>query len=127
MPVVSVSLNENLLEDVEEFMEAEGFSGRSEVIRTALRSLLRERKKLEELEGVINAVIVVTHVGDDSEDIDNIQHSYRDVIETHLHNHTKDHSCLEVFTLEGNAEQIKDFYSDLNSSSKVKQAELNVA
>ena len=61
MSVVSVSLNDKLLEDIDDFMDEQGFSGRSEVMRTAVRALLRDRKEISGLEGTIDAVVIATH------------------------------------------------------------------
>ncbi|PSH00244.1 MAG: nickel-responsive regulator 1 [Nanohaloarchaea archaeon SW_4_43_9] len=77
MSVVSVSLNDKLLEDIDDFMDEQGFSGRSEVMRTAVRALLRDRKEISDLEGIVDAVVIVTHEDEDSGEIDDIQHDYQ--------------------------------------------------
>jgi CopG family nickel-responsive transcriptional regulator len=124
MSVVSVSLNDTLLEDIDEFMDEQGFSGRSEVMRTALRALLRDRKDIAELEGMVDAVVIVTHKDEDSGEIDDIQHDYQDTITTQLHNHMENHKCLEVFMLHGEAEKVKELYNNFQASNKVEQAKI---
>jgi len=124
MSVVSVSLNDTLLEDIDEFMDEQGFSGRSEVMRTAVRALLRDRKEISDLEGTVDAVVIVTHEDEDSGEIDNIQHDYQETITTQLHNHMDSHKCLEVFMLHGEAENVKELYNNLQASSKVEQAKI---
>ena len=126
MSVVSVSLNDTLLEDIDEFMDEQGFSGRSEVMRTAVRALLRDRKEISDLEGTVDAVVIVTHEDEDSGEIDNIQHDYQDMITTQLHNHMDEHKCLEVFMLHGDAEKVKELYNKLEASNKVEQAKIIV-
>jgi len=126
MSVVSVSLNDTLLEDIDGFMDEQGFSGRSEVMRTAVRALLRDRKKISDLEGTVDAVVIVTHEDEDSGEIDDIQHDYQDTITTQLHNHMDEHKCLEVFMLHGEAEKVKQLYNKLQASSKVEQAKIIV-
>ena len=126
MSVVSVSLNDNLLEDIDDFMDEQGFSGRSEVMRTAVRALLRDRKETSDLEGTVDAVVIVTHKDEDSGEIDNIQHDYQDTITTQLHNHMDSHKCLEVFMLRGGAEKVKELYNKLEASSKVEQSKIIV-
>lgn len=126
MAVVSISLNDTLLEEIDELMEEQGFSGRSEVMRTAVRSLLRERKKLSDLEGRVDAIAIVTHAGDDTAEIDQIQHEYQEVITTQLHNHLENHKCIEIFMLHGDAQKIKKLYNKLEASSKVEQAKITV-
>ena len=126
MSVVSVSLNDTLLEDIDEFMDEQGFSGRSEVMRTAVRALLRDRKEISDLEGTVDAVVIVTHEDEDSGEIDDIQHDYQDTITTQIHNHMDEHKCLEVFMLHGEAEKVKQLYNKLQASSKVEQAKIIV-
>jgi CopG family nickel-responsive transcriptional regulator len=124
MSVVSVSLNDTLLEDIDDFMDEQGFSGRSEVMRTAVRALLRDRKEISDLKGTVDAVVIVTHEDEDSGEIDNIQHDYQDTITTQLHNHMDEHKCLEVFMLHGEAEKVKELYNNFQASNKVEQAKI---
>ncbi len=126
MSVVSVSLNDTLLEDIDDFMDEQGFSGRSEVMRTAVRALLRDRKEISDLEGTVDAVVIVTHEDEDSGEIDSIQHDYQDTITTQLHNHMDEHKCLEVFMLHGEAGKVKELYNKLEASNKVEQAKIIV-
>ena len=124
MSVVSISLNDTLLEDIDEFMDEQGFSGRSEVMRTAVRALLRDRTDIADLEGTVDAVVIVTHEDEDSGEIDDIQHNYQDTITTQLHNHMDEHKCLEVFMLHGEAENVKELYNQFQASKKVEQAKI---
>jgi CopG family nickel-responsive transcriptional regulator len=124
MSVVSISLNDTLLEDIDEFMDEQGFSGRSEVMRTAVRALLRDRKEISDLKGTVDAVVIVTHEDEDSGEIDDIQHDYQDTITTQLHNHMDSHKCLEVFMLNGEAERVKELYNNFQASNKVEQAKI---
>ena len=126
MSVVSVSLNDTLLQDIDDFMDEQGFSGRSEVMRTAVRALLRDRKEISDLEGTVDAVVIVTHEDEDSGEIDRIQHDYQDTITTQLHNHMDENKCLEVFMLHGEAEKVKELYNNFQASSKVEQAKIIV-
>jgi len=124
MSVVSVSINDRLLEDVDDFMNEQGFSGRSEVMRTAARALLRDRKEISGLEGSVDAVVILTHENENSGEIDSIQHDYQESITTQLHNHMDEHKCLEVFVLHGGAEKVKELYNRFQASDKVEQAKI---
>lgn len=126
MSVVSVSLNDTLLEDIDDFMDEQGFTGRSEVMRTAVRALLRDRKDIADLEGTVDAVVIVTHEDENSGEIDDIQHDYQETITTQLHNHMDEHKCLEVFMLHGDAEKVKELYNNFQASDKVEQAKIIV-
>ncbi len=120
MEVVSVSMNEVLLEELDEFAEDEGYSGRSEIIRTAIRSLLRERKDLETLSGNVSGVMLTVHESEHTGDIEEIQHQFTEVISTQLHHHLENGNCTEVFIVEGKAEKIQNLQKAFQSSKRVK-------
>jgi len=123
MSVISVSLPESLLDDVDAFADEAGFSGRSEVVRTALRGLLSEQKRLNELDGVIDAVVMVTHHHDGTEVVDAVQHAFQDLITTQMHNHLDD-ACIELLVLHGPADKIRDLYERLQASNDISQSEI---
>ena len=61
MTIVSISLPEKFLKEIDEIADDMGFAGRSEVIRTGLRLLLDEKKAKEKLKGEIDAILLVIH------------------------------------------------------------------
>ena len=63
MPIVSISLNEKLLEEIDKLKDEIGYSGRSDVIRASARMLISDNKEKEDLNGDINSVPVsYTHL-----------------------------------------------------------------
>ncbi|MDI6701455.1 CopG family ribbon-helix-helix protein [Methanothermobacter wolfeii] len=108
MVVVSVSIGEKLLEEIDRIRDDMGFSGRSDVIRTAARMFIDEKKNLDELSGDINAVIFLIHHKRVEDRVNNIKHDYEDIINTQVHSHLRDGNCLEIFILEGDAERITE-------------------
>ena len=61
LTIVSVSLNEEILHEMDKLQKALGFSGRSEIIRAGIRNLLSEEKKRQDLIGLLNALFLVIH------------------------------------------------------------------
>ncbi|PKP55281.1 MAG: nickel-responsive regulator 1, partial [Candidatus Altiarchaeales archaeon HGW-Altiarchaeales-2] len=59
MPIVSISLNAQILKEIDDTQKKFGFSGRSEIIRTAIRMLNEDYKQKEDLSGDIDAVLLV--------------------------------------------------------------------
>lgn len=121
MPVVSISLNETLLEKLETIEENQGFSGRSEVIRTAIRNFINDRDELEDLEGEISAVMTVRYDHDTGLDT----HRFQDLISSQLHSHDKEDNCLQVFILEGPAEDIVDMKEELEAERNVSKVDIS--
>lgn len=122
MPVVSISLNEDLLENLEHIEDELEFSGRSEVIRTAVRNFIDEKQEPEELEGELSAVMTVKYDHDTGLDT----HRFQGLINSQLHSHDQEGNCLQVFIVEGPAEKIVDMKEELESERNVSKVNLSV-
>src|SRR3989339_174467 len=97
MPIISISLNENILEEMANSQTNLGFSGRSELIRAAVRMFLVEMKTQNELSGKMNGVLITSHNQDTEHFVTNVKHKYEDIISTQLHSRLENGKCLEVF------------------------------
>jgi CopG family nickel-responsive transcriptional regulator len=126
MSVVSVSINEAMLEAIDRLQAEAGFSGRSEVIRTALRMLLEENKKHTELKGRLECVILVIHDHKSCTDVIDLQHKFSDLISTHVHNAVEGGKCLEIFILKGEADEVKQMYGEFQRNKRIGYAKLIV-
>ncbi len=118
MPVVSLSINKKLLDELETFQKELGYSGRSEIIRASIRLLLNESRSENKLKGTLTGVLMVIHGHEAENIVSEIKHNYVDVIHTQLHNRFEEGKCLELFILEGDAERIRDLTRELKSSEK---------
>ena len=49
MPIVSISLNDEILSQLDKLKKSMGFSGRSEAIRAGIRNFVSEAKQKNEL------------------------------------------------------------------------------
>ncbi len=108
MPVVSVSLTNKNIELLEDIQDSLGLTGRSECIRSCIRSAASEMMEREELRGTVEGVLVIVHDTHHSMQLDEIRHMYRDQVVTQIHSHISNNRCLEVFIVNGKAEIIKD-------------------
>lgn len=121
MTIISISVPDNFVDDIKKLREQEGFSGRSSLIRAALTSLLSESKEKQILKGkgIVSAVLVVLHDTHQTESISLLTHKYQHLIQTQLHNHGENHTCLELYMLKGAAHQIKALYDSLKTKKKI--------
>ena len=108
MPIVSISLTDELLAEMERVQSNLGFTGRSELIRTAVRMLIADKKAKEELFGDISCVLAVTHDEESEEPVTSLKHEFERIIRTHLHSKLGGRKCLEIFLLEGKAEEVRE-------------------
>lgn len=116
MPIVSVSLTEKNLEVIDRMQDAFGLKGRSEAIRACLRSTEDDIREREGLLGEVEGVLIVVHETHDSKDLDYIRHDFKDLIGTQIHSHLKNDKCLEVFIINGMAEQVKELIRRFRST-----------
>ena len=126
MPIVSISLSEQILNQVDKLKEA-GYAGRSEVIRAGLRSLLAEAKEKTVLKGKVNGVLLAVHDDRDTSEATIIRHRYEGIIKTHIHNQLENHKCLEIFVVSGDAMQVRKLADDLQTNKKIEFSKLVVS
>jgi CopG family nickel-responsive transcriptional regulator len=124
MEIISLSVDDETLEKLEEIQEKSSFNGRSELFRKAISDLHEETVEKSELEGDLNALVVVRHPHAHEQGIGDISHSYDDVITTQLHSKLDGEKCLEVFHVDGKAERVVEFYTSLNGSKDTESVKL---
>jgi CopG family nickel-responsive transcriptional regulator len=124
LTIVSVSLNEDILNEVDKLQKALGFSGRSEIVRAGIRNLLAEEKERQNLSGSLFAVLLAIHDEKSDEQVTTMQHDYDRLITTHIHNKIDGDRCLEIFLIKGEAREIKDMTKKFQSNKKMDHVKL---
>ncbi len=118
MPIVSISLNDEILAELDMLQKSMGFSGRSEAIRAGIRSFVSEEKQKSNLSGNIHAILLVVHNDNFDHIVSGITHNFEDLITTHLHSKIEKENCMDLFVIDGDAEKIstmtKDFQKNKN-------------
>ena len=118
MPIVSISLNKEILTELDKLQKSLGFSGRSEAIRAGIRSFVSEEKQKSDLSGNIHAILLVVHNDEFDHVVSGITHNFEDLITTHLHSKIEKEKCMELFLIDGDAEKVstmtKDFQINKN-------------
>lgn len=124
LTIVSVSLNEDILNEVDKLQKALGFSGRSEIVRAGIRNLLAEEKERQDLSGSLFAVLLAIHDEKSDDQVTTMQHDYDRLITTHIHNKIDGDRCLEIFLIKGEAREIKDMTKKFQSNKKMDHVKL---
>ncbi len=124
--IISMSLDEQTLEDLDLLQKELGFSGRSETIRQCIRLFSNDRKQSKQMKGELNGVILVVHPDDHTEAISKIRHSFQPIIKTQIHNHLDNHACFELFVVKGPADTVRKMTGTLQTSKKVNLVKLIV-
>lgn len=127
MRIISISLPDELLEDIEQLIRAQGFDGRSDVVRAAVKMLIADYKEKADLQGSLNSVLLVIHSQNVEDTVTEIKHGFEDIISTQIHNHLRKDTCLEVFILGGDADRMKELVRKLQTCGKMDFVKLIVA
>ncbi|MBI2128158.1 MAG: CopG family ribbon-helix-helix protein [Nitrosarchaeum sp.] len=118
MPIVSISLNQEILSELDKLQKTMGFSGRSEAIRAGIRTFVSEEKQKSQLTGNVHAILLVVHNDEFDHVVSGIKHNFEDLITTHLHSKIEGEKCMELFVIDGDAERVstitKDFQVNKN-------------
>lgn len=120
----SVSAPPELLREFDEMLERLG-QDRSKAIQQAMRLFLSEHRWVEgpssgECAGAI--LIIYDHeVHEAEEELTDLQHDCREVINSTLHLHIDKRNCLEIIAVRGRVSGVKDLIDRLSSCRGVKQ------
>lgn len=126
MKIISASLDQETLDKINAFQQV-GYKGRSEVIRAAVKALEEKEANRVKMHGIITALLLVKHKESHSQSILEIQHKYQSLVQTHLHTHLENHTCLELFMLKGSADKIKKLVESYETSKKVQLVKLIIS
>lgn len=121
---MSVSLNDDILNEMEKLQKQLGFSGRSEIVRAGIRNMLSEEKQRNDLTGMLHSLLLVIHDEKSDDEISNMRHSYDKLINTHLHSKIDRDRCLEIFLLRGEAEEIRRMTREFQANKRMDNVKL---
>jgi CopG family transcriptional regulator, nickel-responsive regulator len=109
-----VSLDEDLLKALDDFVIENSLPNRSQAIRHLVEKNLVEKKwQCNQL--VAGAIVLLYdhHKGDITTKSNDIQHEYYDVILSSLHFHLNHDNCLEIVAVKGTAKRLTELSDKL--------------
>lgn len=124
---ISMSLPKKLLSDFDEVLKDREYNSRSKGIRDAIKDYIVRYQWMKEVEGErmgIISVIYDHHYTDILGDLTDIQHTFRDEINSTMHIHMTEKNCLEVIVVKGDANQIRDLTEQLMRLKGVEHVKL---
>jgi len=124
MPIVSISLNDEILTELDKLQSTMGFSGRSEAIRAGIRSFVSDEKQKSDLSGNIHAILLVVHNDEFDHIVSGIKHNFEDLITTHLHSKIEKEKCMELFLIDGDAERVTTMTRDFTINKNMDTVKL---
>ncbi|GCF15551.1 MULTISPECIES: CopG family ribbon-helix-helix protein [Haloarcula] len=129
MGVVSISMPDELEERIDTFADEHGYTGRSEVVREAVRNLMGEfeDKRLEDRE--LMAVVTVLFDYETTtveEKMMHLRHDHESIVASNFHSHVGDRYCMELFVLEGQLEDISAFVGKVRATKDTLSVDYSV-
>ena len=124
----TVSVNEQLLHELDRMMRQKGYTNRSQAVADMIRADLVEHRQQfgdQEIAGTIT-LVYDHHKPHVMEVLTDIQHDHGTTIVSTLHVHLDHHNCLEVLVLRGKASVIKSVADQLIATKGVKHGKLTV-
>lgn len=124
MAIISISLSQKLLEEIDQVKKEIGYSGRSEVIRASTRMLIADNLDKKSLKGEKNSILILIHNQKAEDKVTEIKHDFEDIINTQIHSHLQEEKCLELFILEGDAQRMNQLTKLFQTSRKMEYVKL---
>ena len=113
MQRLTITIHDDLVAEVDEFIEQRGYANRSEAFRDLLRSGL-ERSSGAATSGKRDCIATVSYIYDHAarelpKRLTKEFHDHSDLAQATLHVHIDHESCLEVTVLRGQSAEVKKF------------------
>lgn len=106
MRIISVSLPDPLVDQMDRLVGSRGYSGRSDFIRAALRDHVYQLGQEEAYHGRRSATITLLYPDELERNVSEINHAFGKLVKSFIHSHVGNGKCVTVFIVEGEAELI---------------------
>jgi CopG family nickel-responsive transcriptional regulator len=118
----SISAPPDLIREFDSTVENLG-QDRSKAIQQAMRLFLSEHNWAQGEGNCAGAIVLIYNheVHDAEEELTDLQHHYRNAINSCLHIHIDDRTCLEIIAVNGIIATVKELIDKLTASKGVKQ------
>ncbi len=126
---ISISLSEDLLQDLDHMVDQRGFANRSQAVSTMLhRSLTEHRHTLGDRIMAGTITLFYNHlVGDVQQKLTNLQRRHIDEVISSLHVHLEQNQTLEVLLVQGPAHKLQAIADEMIALKGVISGHLQVA
>ncbi len=130
MPVVrfGVSLEKNLLDELDQYVADNQFSNRSQAIRNLINKNTAEKKWL--CDHIVAGSITLVfdhHKNDLQRNLTTIQHEYHNEILSSQHIHLDHNNCLEIIAVKGRAKILTELADKIIAIKGVQHGKLTMS
>ncbi len=129
--IISVSLPEKTARQLDNLVKEKGYPSRSELVREAVRGLIKADQRLADLEGDIDGVIILLYDHKASREVSDVRHANMHLIKSFMHTDFTDHTCsvhegackcCEVLLFSGDAEEVRNVHDAFRTTKHVDES-----
>ena len=127
MQRITITLDDDLVEEFEKYLADNGYQNRSEAIRDLIRQRMDEKRLTEKPSGncLANLTYIFNHHERDlARRLTDSHHAHHDLNIATLHVHLDHDNCLEVILAKGKAGEIKQLSEKIIATKGVKHGQL---
>jgi CopG family nickel-responsive transcriptional regulator len=129
MERITITIEDDLLADLDGFIGRKGYSNRSEAIRDAVRKMLADDRLAGEEEAECVGCVVYLynhHERELSSRLIEAQHRHHEIPTATLHLHIDADTCLEATVLHGPVGEVRSLADGITSQTGVRHGNLHV-
>ena len=127
MTIISLSIPDKLITQIDQTIKEKGYASRSEITRQALRHYLTEDINIEDINGETTATATLIYKENaDRQRLLETHHLHNGLVTTFLHTHIHQGYCLEVIILRGKSHTIKKFIDNLRQNEQISQIKISI-
>ncbi|RVU18516.1 nickel-responsive transcriptional regulator NikR [Methylobacterium oryzihabitans] len=129
MQRITITIEDDLLGEIDKIVEGRGYNSRSEAVRDMVRDHIAHRKITELSEISCYATLTYIyehHVRDLPNRLADIGHHHQGLAISTLHLHITHESCLEVVVLRGTVSQVRAYADEVTTQRGVTQGRLHI-
>ena len=120
---------EALLEDIDEFADEHGYSGRSEVVREGTRTLLEEfqGQGIDGRKQMCTVTVLFEYCQPAVQQrLTGVRHEYDGIVSATTHAHVQNQCCMELYVLEEITEGLSGFVNAVRAVPNVRAVEYSI-
>lgn len=127
--IISMSVPAGMEEAIRTAAKDMGYRSRSELVRDAIRSFLREKAALDERRGTVEGVITLLYEHEAAARVSMVRHQHMDIFRSFMHSDFDAAccSCCEVLMFSGDIDEVSAAYYRLKAIKGVDEAHIYVA
>ena len=124
MAIISVSLKNETIRELDNLVEFGGCKGRSDAVKMAVHMLSKEVDEQKRINGKVSGILVLIHDEKHEQAFSKARHEFDDIIKTLIHNQVGEGKCLELFVIEGKYGKINELIKACRQSGRAEYLKL---